>query len=227
MLNIAIVEDHHALRESLVDVLAAEGHAVAAFESAAALWQDCSVETLDIIILDLNLQGEDGIDIARRLRADHPGMGIIMLTARGEPEERRIGYESGADIYLTKPSSAPELTASIQSLARRLQHARPEARGLRLDPVAMTLAGPAGTVALTASEAQLLAEFVRAPKGRLETGRIASFTNGEGEVSKAAIEVRIVRLRKKLAQAGAVGQPINVVRNHGYQLSARIDIAQT
>jgi len=225
MLSIIIIEDNMALRESLVDVLASEGHHVAAFDSAESFWSGCSVARIDIIVLDLNLPGEDGISVAQRVRADHPQVGIIMLTARGEPNERRIGYESGADIYLTKPSSAPELTSSIQALARRIGFGKGEPKSLVLDPRAMTIAGPAATVALSASETELLVEFVRAPDGRLETGRLASITGRDGAVSKAAIEVRIVRLRKKMLVAGASGQPINAVRNLGYQLSALLVIA--
>jgi DNA-binding response OmpR family regulator len=222
MLTIAIVEDHQALRESLVDVLAAEGHAVSAFDSAEAFCAGCTLDTLDILVLDLNLPGEDGIAVAGRLRSGHPDVGIVMLTARGEPDERRIGYESGADIYLTKPSSVPELTSSVEALARRLKKGRPDPARLVLDCAAMTLSGPAGSVALSAAEVEVLAEFARAPNNRLETARIDSMIGGG--TSKAAIEVRIVRLRKKMLMAGASRQPVNVVRNFGYQTTVRIDV---
>ena len=224
VLNIVIVEDHRALRESLLDVLTAEGHKVTAFENAEALWRGRGIGLIDIVVLDLNLPGEDGIAVARQLRAEHPDIGIVMLTARDLPDERRIGYESGADIYLAKPSSVPELTSSVEALARRLKPRRPEPTLLALETGTLELSGPAGTVALSAFEADLLAEFVRAPHNRLETNRIASMTGRDGEVTKAAIEVRIVRLRKKMIAAGAPGQPINVIRNHGYQMSLRIDI---
>jgi DNA-binding response OmpR family regulator len=224
MLNIIIVEDNRDLRETLLDVMAAEGHHAAAFESAEALWSGCSFQTTDIIVLDLNLPGEDGISVARRVRAEHPGIGIVMLTARGEPDERRVGYENGADIYLVKPSSVPELISSIQALARRLNQGKAEPDVLVVDPIAMTLSGPADMVPLSPSEVELLSAFARAPHKRLKTTHIAAMIGHKGEISKSAIEVRIVRLRKKMFAAGAAGQPINVVRNHGYQLSARIDI---
>lgn len=224
MLKIIIVEDNHALRETLVDVMAAQGHDVDAFDSAEALWSRGRIETVDVLILDLNLPGEDGISVARHMRADHPGVGIVMLTARGEPDERRIGYDSGADIYLTKPSSVPELTSSVEALVRRLNQNRPEQRALRLDLAAMTISGPADTVSLSAAEVELLAEFSRAPQGRLDNSRIASLIGGDDGMTKAALEVRIVRLRKKLIAAGSSGQPINAIRNHGYQLANRIEI---
>jgi len=171
------------------------------------------------------LPGADGISVARRFRANRPGVGIVMLTARGEPNERRVGYESGADIYLTKPSSAPELASSVEALARRLNQNRPEPKTLTLDYAAMTLSGPTKRVALSAAEVELLADFSRAPNNRLDISRIASLIGGDEVVSKAAIEVRIVRLRKKMIAAGATGQPINAIRNHGYQMASRIRCA--
>jgi len=174
------------------------------------------------MILDLNLPGEEGISVARRVRSEHPSVGIVMLTARGEPDERRIGYESGADIYLVKPSSASELTGSIEALARRLKQAKPDPQVLVLDTIAMTLSGATGTVALSATEVALLEEFTCAPNNRLDTRYIAHMTGQAEDLSKAAIEVRIVRLRKKMTAAGALNQPINMVRNVGYQLSMRI-----
>jgi len=222
MLNIIIVDDHKPLRESLVDLMTTEGHHVVGFESAEALWSGCSFGTVDILILDLNLPGEDGIALAQRIRIQNPNIGIVILTARSEPEDIQVGYENGADIYLAKPSSAVELAASVKALARRLKQNGSETTGLVLDTFAMTLSGPRDTVDLSASEVDLLAEFARSPNSRLETGAIAHLDEREGEISKAAIEVRIVRLRKKMVAAGAIGQPIKSIRNHGYQLSARL-----
>lgn len=219
MLNIAIIEDNPALCEAMTDVMAAEGHEVEGFNSAEAFWAQGDTSAHDVLILDLNLPGEDGISVASRVRAANPDVGIIMLTARGEPNERRIGYENGADIYLTKPSSAPELTASVLALARRLKRSGRETATLTLDRGAMTLAGAGEPVALSAAEVDLLLEFLNAPNNRVPLGRIAALMGGEVGISKAAIEVRIVRLRKKLVMAGAAGQPIKVIRNFGYQLS--------
>jgi DNA-binding response OmpR family regulator len=232
MLNLVIVEDNGALRESLVDVLSAEDHHVVAFESAEVFLANCRIASVDILLLDLNLPGEDGMSLARRLRADWPELGIIMLTARGAPTDRSDGYESGADIYLTKPSSAPELTASIRALARRLSK---EARGavtLSAEPEAplvlnrktMTLTGPVGAQALTSSETDLLEAFITAPDNRLDLDSILRLGPTTVPVSKAALGVKIVRLRKKLTAAGAEGQSLNVVRNWGYQLSVMITL---
>lgn len=224
MLTLAIVEDNTALREALSDVFEAEGHAVHGFDSAETFWATPGGAGADIVLLDLNLPGEDGIITARRLRAAHPGIGIIMLTARSEPEDRRTGYGSGADIYLAKPSSVPELTAAVEALARRLAVAPPDPETLTLDPGLLTLTGPAGVVPLSASECALLAGFAHAPGNRLETTCIARLAGGDGDMSKAAVEVRIVRLRKKVQAAGAPGQPFKAVRHWGYQLAVRIAV---
>lgn len=224
MLNIIIIDDHKPLRESLVDLMATEGHHVVGFGSAEALWGGCSFGTVDILILDLNLPGEDGIAVAQRIRGQHPNIGIVMLTARSEPDDIRVGYENGADIYLAKPSSAMELAASVKALARRLKHNGSDTTELVLDTFAMTLSGPCDTVDLSASEVDLLSEFARSPNSRLDTDTIANLDQREGEISKAAIEVRIVRLRKKMIAAGAIGQSIKSIRNQGYQLSARMSI---
>jgi DNA-binding response OmpR family regulator len=232
MLNLVIVEDNAALRESLVDVLAADDHHVVAFESAEGFLANCSIATVDILLLDLNLPGEDGMSLARRMRAEWPDLGIVMLTARGAPTDRSDGYESGADIYLTKPSSAPELTASIRALARRLSK---EARGavtasaeatlpLVLNRKTMTLTGPEGAQALTSSETDLLEAFVKAADNRLDLDSILRLGPVSVPVSKAALGVKIVRLRKKLTAVGAEGQSLNVVRNWGYQLSVAITL---
>jgi DNA-binding response OmpR family regulator len=222
MLNIAIIEDNAPLRESLVDILSAEGHHVSAFDSAESLQTNSSIATLDIVLLDLNLPGEDGVTLARRLRASKPGIGIIMLTARVAPEDRRTGYDSGADIYLTKPSSSAELTSSIWALSRRLDILYTGGQPLSLNMKSLRLSGSGGDVKLSASEAALLERFVHAPDNRLETADIMRLHSQDENISKATIGVKIVRLRKKLLMAGAVGQPINVIRNWGYQLSTDI-----
>ena len=224
MLNIVIVEDYEILRESLVEAMVAAGHHVAAFDSAEAFWSGCGLGTVDVMILDLNLPGEDGITTSRRVRSKFPDIGIVMLTARGEPDERRIGYEAGADIYLSKPSSLVELTAAIGSIARRLEQRVIRNKTLVFDAVELTISGCLASVSLSAFESNLLMEFTRALDGKLGIDCIADLLGNEGDVSKAAIEVRILRLRKKMIAAGASGQPIKAVRNQGYKLTVRMNV---
>lgn len=223
VLNILVVEDNHDLRETLVAVLRSQGHVVDGVESAEVFVERPG--DVDLLILDLNLPGEDGLSLASRLRISHPSMGIIMVTARGMPAEKALGYEHGADIYLTKPVSHEELKGAVQSLARRLKPAASH-EGLQLDVTAMRLTAPgASPVPLTAQQVALVAAFCRAPERRLESWQIIELLAQEdARDPKAAIELHMVRLRKKLAQAGAPTPSIQSIRGWGYQLCAAVTV---
>lgn len=123
LLNIVLVEDHDLLRTVTESVLTGAGHKVLALGCAEEVDEALSGMNPDLYILDLNLPGEDGISLARRIRRSHPRVGIIMTTVRSEVTDRLDGYESGADIYLPKPTDPTELLAAAVALARRL---RPE-----------------------------------------------------------------------------------------------------
>lgn len=223
-LNIVLVEDHDALREVTADVLAQAGHHVTALESAEDLDQLASLGAVDLFILDLNLPGEDGISLARRLRQGHPAVGIIMTTARSLPEDQTQGYASGADIYLIKPLASDTLLAAVASMARRLQPAA-ALNGLCLLESELCLRGEASSVSLQAAEASLLVALIRAPGQRLETWQIVEILGADEDgLSKSAIEVRMTRLRKKLRDCGADAPAIKSLRNVGYQLCATVTI---
>jgi DNA-binding response OmpR family regulator len=118
--NIIVVEDHEALREVTVSALQDMGHKVRGVACAEALNAELQNHHPHLLILDLTLPGEDGVSLARRVRKAHPEIGIIMVTARKELGDKLTGYDSGADLYLTKPTSIEELGAAIQALSRRL-----------------------------------------------------------------------------------------------------------
>lgn len=223
LLNIVVVEDHDALREVTVEALRGEGHHVVGVDCAEALADQLGVMPVDLMVVDLNLPGEDGISLTRRIRQTQPDIGIIMVTARGQLAEKMEGYESGADIYLTKPTSVEELSAAIQALSRRLKRSAHDAPTLQLDLGKLSLAGKKGEVDLTAYEAAMLCAFARAPGQRLENWQLIELL-GKSEVnySKASLEVQIFRLRKKLTQVGTGAPPIKVLRLHGYQLCVQI-----
>ncbi|MFA7243641.1 MAG: response regulator transcription factor, partial [Sulfuricellaceae bacterium] len=114
----------------------------------------------DILLLDLNLPGEDGISLARRIREVLPEVGIIMVTARRQARDKIEGYGSGADIYLTKPTSVEELDAAIQALSRRVRPAPALVTGrLRLNPATLQLSGPRSTIDVSDQECSLLLEI--------------------------------------------------------------------
>lgn len=226
-LNIVVVEDNHDLRELTCQVLMQDGHSVKGLSCAEEMEDLAGGEPADIFLLDLNLPGEDGISLSRRIRKAQPLVGIIIISARTDLNDKLIGYESGADWYITKPVVFAELTATIGSFARRRHAAKQDKadvmRGLTLNK--LDLQGPLGEVKLTATEAMLLTAFARAPAGKLETWQIAEMLGVEAdETMKNSIAVRIARLRKKLIDLGAEGVVLESIRNIGYQLLIYVEV---
>jgi DNA-binding response OmpR family regulator len=222
-LNIVVVEDNDDLREATVDALQQEGHQVIGLDCAEALPEQTSWRRIDLMVVDLNLPGEDGLALARRVRAIQPDIGIIMVTARGLSVDKQQGYVSGADIYMTKPVSLEELSAGIHSLMRRL---RPPAltTGMTLDLSRRVLLISTTTeLQLSSQECALLAAFSRAAECRLETWQLIDILGKSGaEDPKAAIEILIARLRKKLLHAGCSDLAIRAIRNWSYQVNAQL-----
>ncbi|NDY84045.1 response regulator [Orrella sp. NBD-18] len=119
-LKIIVVEDHSELRQVTVLALHKLGYEVRGVENAIALYTTLNEFNADLLILDLNLPGEDGLNIAKRMRNARPNIGIIMVTVREHLQDKISGYTNGADLYLTKPTSIDELEAAIEALSRRL-----------------------------------------------------------------------------------------------------------
>ena len=224
-LSIVVVEDNNDLRTLLSSALRKEGHRVTALSCAEELEEQAGSDHADAFLIDINLPGEDGLSLAHRIRKAHPLVGIIILSARSQLDDKLNGYDCGADMYLTKPVALPELSAALRSFARRrgatLKHLAAE--GLTLNK--LELQGPLSTVKLTAQEAIVLTAMARAPAGRLETWQIADLLDAEVDESfKSSLAVRMVRLRKKLTDSGAEGLVIESLRNIGYQLTTHIEI---
>lgn len=228
-LNIALIEDHDVLRDLLKQALEDAGHQVVALSCAEELEDQAGGGPFDMFLIDLNLPGEDGLSLAGRVRAAYPLAGLIIITARSRLEDKLDSYASGADLYLSKPIEAAELCAAVAAFARRRKRTeqlpvRPE---LTMSLRHMTLSqGGQPPVRLTAAETSLLAAFARAPGQRVEYWQLAETLGLDVQsYAKASLEVRIVRLRKKLVQAGAVSNCIEAVRNHGYQLCISMQVA--
>ncbi len=227
---IAVIEDNADLNGILVHALRAAGYAAEGHLTVEDL--EAAEEQPDLYLLDLNLPGEDGLSFARRLRLTRPQAGIVMLTARNEMDQRRRGYDSGADIYLSKPSSVDEILGAIGALSRRLAPAgapQPDEGQpvLVLSPRRLEITGPGGSVSVTAGEAAVLAHCAADPDGRISLDAFHDAMPDGRDLSKVAIELKIVRLRKKLAGIGFDGRSIGSVRNFGYQLLVPVRIAQT
>jgi len=224
--NIAVIEDHDALREVMIERISAMGYRVLGASCADDFDELLIKNRFDLLILDLNLPGEDGLSIAQRMRLAHPEIFIIMMTARGAEEDRVTGYQLGADIYLPKTSSLKELEAAIASLARRKQANDNQATTIVLDPQQLMLIGK-HSVSLGKAEVLMLKAMVEAPNQRLDYWRILDLLEKEvNDRNKATLEVAIVRLRKKLAQVGAEGDTIKSLHKEGYQLLCPLAISE-
>lgn len=224
-LNILVVEDHDDLREATVAALAAMGYAVQGVASAEAIDDEAGRFAADIVLLDLNLPGEDGLSVSRRLRAAEPDIGIIMVTARNQAKDVMQGYSSGADIYVAKPASPEELHAAVQALARRIRPDKRVAAPLAINMQTLQLVGPQGAVHLSDHECQLLAALNRAKSRRLETWQMLELLGkAVDDNEKRALTVQFVRMRKKLADVSGVEPTIKSIRGSGYQLCVAIEI---
>jgi len=224
-LNIVLVEDHDILRQMLKQALEEVGHQVTALSCAEELEDEARGTMADIFLIDLNLPGEDGLRLTERIRAAHPLIGIIILSARRLPEERTRGYVCGADIYLSKPASLDELRAAVSAVSRRL---RPSTRQstFRLNPHQLQLTSPSGaSVELSPRESDLLVAFCRAPSYRLDQSLMIDLLHKDAASHpKSALELHILRIRKKLAQLGVTGPGIQSIRGWGYQLCVNLVI---
>ncbi len=223
-LDVVLVEDNQALREEMHVYLARLGYAVRACSDGVELDRCIAGAPPDLVILDLNLPGEDGLSIARRLRARWPTMGIVMLTARAAAPQRAEGYAGGADVYLTKPADMSELRAVITNLGRRLE--RQHAVGWQLDLREWAVHGPHGSVSLTGLEGGILRALALAPERELSTEvlleRIHEWHNNEP--SRNALSIAVSRLRTKLKDVQAP-DCIRAVRGTGYRLTMPITVS--
>jgi DNA-binding response OmpR family regulator len=222
-LSVVVVEDHDDLRDITCAALRSSGHRVVGLGCAEDLGEVTGGLMVDVFLLDLNLPGEDGISLSKRLRQVYPEVGIVMLTARTRVADKVQGYESGADVYLVKPVELEELCAAVNTFARKKLSQLGSA--LQLNMQNMSLRGPLGEVRLSSAEANMLAAFARAPSGRVESWQLVEILEPQSlEFNKSSLEVRIVRLRKKLYQSGAQGGVIESVRAIGYQLTTAIQL---
>lgn len=221
--TVAVVDDNADFREAIVEALEESSRDARGFESSESFRTALAAFRPDVTVLDLNLPGEDGIDLCRHLRRRQPTMGIIVLSSRTASDDRVRGYRSGADIYMTKPSSTEEVVAALDALERRLVGGTAPESGdaLTLDASRLVLSGPAGRVALTGGEEAILEELSATdvcPTERLLSNRII------GSATKASLEVRIVRLRQKMRAVGGSPPGIKSVRNLGYRLTVPMRI---
>lgn len=230
-LVIALVEDDRLLREEIVEHLHAHGFVVHAVNSAAALDDLVTVEAIDLYILDLNLPGESGLSLCRRLRQSLPNAGIVIMTARVGLPDRISGYkDGGADIYLGKPVAPDELVLVLRSLGRRVKKTSTGKEWL-LSIRDRTLTGPEPSqkLRLTHREKALLVALSQAKNNTLSSGALCDIYSAEGSeefMSKHALEELIARLRKKFREVQPENEEaaIKSVWGVGYQLCVQISL---
>ena len=158
--TIAIVEDHESLREMMVSHFKKENFKVFGGSMAEELDEYFKKNVAHLLILDVNLPGEDGLSIAKRYRQAYPNINIIILTARTEAKDKILGYSTGADMYLAKPVSIEELNAAVLSIRRRLFQEDASKEHPKLDVMKRQLSFNELKTQLSSQEALVLKKFI-------------------------------------------------------------------
>jgi len=220
MADVIVVDDDLPLSGMVEDFLSMKGHSVRRAEGAEALAGLMALRAPDVLILDLNLPGEDGLSIARRMR-DHHDLGIIMLTGATDLIDRVVGLEIGADDYVTKPFSLNELEARIEAVLRRRRFHGENIipfGAFSLDLKRWKLYEPSGAeVPLFPTEIDLIAAFATRAGKLLSRDDILTLAPAHGsDPIDRSIDSRIKRLRRKLERDGHDGDLIETVRGNGY-----------
>jgi two-component system OmpR family response regulator len=238
--RLLVVDDEEDIRELLGDYLSSYGFDVTTVADGAQMRAALQAQPYDLVLLDLGLPGEDGLTLARELRANS-GLGIIIVTGRGQAVDRIIGLEVGADDYVAKPFELRELVARIRSVLRRLKaaggpapHAAATAAaaaeerlafdGWQIDLAARSLCRPDGEVVpLTTGEFDLLAVFARHPNRVLSRDELMdNLHNREAGPYDRSIDVQVGRLRRKIERDPARPEMIKAVRGAGYVFTPRV-----
>jgi len=233
--HILVVDDDPQIRALLEEYLAESGLRVSSAATGNDMSQILSDEAIDLVVLDLRLAGEDGMAIARSLRAQS-AIPIVMLTGVRDEADRVMGLELGADDYLTKPFSPRELLARIRTVLRRTKSAVPsparrEIRAFRFGEFELNLrtrrlkSRDSGIIALTNGEFNLLAALLSAPERILTRDQLLEASRVyDNEVYDRAIDIQVLRLRRKIEQDPSQPKIIVTERGVGYVFSSPVEI---
>jgi DNA-binding response OmpR family regulator len=232
--HILAVDDDPTMRELVADYLGQNELRVTTVADGHSMAEVLDREVVDLVLLDLRLQTEDGMSLARRLR-DESMIPIIMLTGRREEADRVMGLELGADDYLTKPFSPRELLARIRTVLRRRQaevrQGRPEGiRAYRFDGWELNLntrrltAPDGGVVALSRADFGLLVVLLGAPQRILSRDQLLDLSRlHSDDVFNRAVDVQIMRLRRKIEPDPTAPRYIRTERGVGYVFSVSVE----
>jgi two-component system phosphate regulon response regulator PhoB len=226
--TILIVEDEKPIREMVSFALGRAGYTLVEAGDIAEAFECLARQVPDLILLDWMLPGASGLELARRLKKDEltRDVPIIMLTARGEEEDKVTGLEAGADDYITKPFSPRELQARIKAVLRR---ATPEGEasvirvdGLELDVGGHRVTAQGQSLEMGPTEFRLLEFFMTHPERVYSRSQLLDRVWGRNSfVEERTVDVHILRLRKALAPSGHDAM-IQTVRGAGYRFSSRV-----
>lgn len=233
--RLLVVDDDHDIRTMLAEQLGKSGYLVSTAGNGQEMRRVLERERVDLIILDLNLPGDDGLTLCRDLRA-RSSTPVIMLTARSEPIDRVLGLEMGADDYLAKPFEPRELLARVRNVLRRT-HSLP----MTLEPINAGRAvfgdwtldlqkrhlvdAKGRVVVLSGAEFRLLRVFVMHPNRVLTREQLVALSSGRAyDGQQRAIDLQVSRLRHKLGDDQAASPLIKTVRNEGYVLATAVSM---
>jgi two-component system phosphate regulon response regulator OmpR len=217
--HILVVDDDKRLRDLLRRFLSDQGFRVTIANDAADARRKLAGLDFDLLVLDIMMPGENGLDLTRSLR-QQKAVPILLLTAMGEPDDRITGLDSGADDYLAKPFEPRELVSRIRAILRRIPR-EPESvrRSVRFGPFTFDLDRRSlrqGTahIRLTGAEADLLAQLAAAPGTAVSRDALGQSTSAESRL----VDVQVTRLRRKIETDPRFPRYLVTVRGRGYML---------
>jgi DNA-binding response OmpR family regulator len=219
---VLIVDDDAELSAMVAELFGREGWAVRTVLTGGDGERELAATRPDAVLLDVMLPDANGYDLCRRWRAASPGLGLLMFTARGDPMDRVLGLEIGADDYLAKPFEPRELVARVRALLRRQTPGRGEQTllrfaGLSVDLLRREVLAGTRAVALTGVEYRLLVALARVPGQSLGREALSEAVQpGSYKPLDRTVDVQVARLRRKLREASPGKEWIDTVRGEGY-----------
>lgn len=227
--HIVIIEDEPVTRGALTAYLQSFGHRITECASAEAADRVLGSDPADLLIVDINLSGKDGLEITREQRA-RSEIGIILLSGRTDEVDRIVGLELGADDYVCKPFNRRELAARVKNLLRRTAAMRQMARrrvgfaGFRFDITGRQLCDASGRqIALTRAEFELLRAFVGNPGVVMDRDRLlANITHRVDDSGGRTVDVLVRRLRRKLGDDPKAPRILGTAHGEGYVFTAAL-----
>ena len=225
MSDLLLIDDDEELCELLVSWLSQEGFQVRACHDGSSARKALNESSPDAVVLDVMLPDGSGLELLKQLRNDHPDLPVLMLSARGEPLDRSLGLELGADDYLAKPCDPRELTARLRAVLRRSHPAavssQMELGDLCFSPMRGVVTIDQRDITLTVSESRILEALLRQPGEPLDKQELAQIALGRKlTLYDRSLDMHISNLRKKIGPHPDGSPRIVALRSRGYFYSA-------